>query len=164
MKKCSRCKEIQSKENFYKDISRPSGLSYICKFCKNSKVSNYYINNKDKILSHKKKYRKKYNKSILGIMTRIRKRAKIKGLDFNIELSDITIPTHCPLLGVKLEFDNEHGVNSNSPSVDRIDNTKGYISGNIWIISNRANVLKNNASLEELKLLVSNLETELNKE
>lgn len=39
----------------------------------------------------------------------------------------------------------------------RYDNTKGYVKGNIWVVSRRANTLKNNASIEELELLVSNL-------
>ena len=34
----------------------------------------------------------------------------------------------------------------------------GYIKGNVWVISNKANRIKNNATLEELRLLVKNLE------
>ena len=49
----------------------------------------------------------------------------------------------------------------NSYSLDRIDSNKGYIKGNVWIISNRANTIKNNASLEELELLMSNLKKKL---
>jgi len=45
-----------------------------------------------------------------------------------------------------------------SKGLDRIDSTKGYIKGNVWVISNRANTLKNDASLQELKTLVENLE------
>ncbi len=48
-----------------------------------------------------------------------------------------------------------------SPSLDRIDSTKGYTKGNIWVISNRANTLKNDATLSELKLLVERLENAL---
>ncbi len=83
-------------------------------------------------------------------------RAKLKKSEFTIELSDIFIPEFCPLLGLKLEM------NSNNkwahPSLDRIDNSKGYIKGNIMVISFRANFLKNNASVEELVLLAHNLE------
>jgi hypothetical protein len=37
-----------------------------------------------------------------------------------------------------------------SPSLDRIDNNKGYIKGNVEVISWKANIMKSNASPEEL--------------
>ena len=83
-------------------------------------------------------------------------RAKQKGLEFSIELSDIIIPEVCPILDIPLQ---QGGYNSpNSPSLDRIDNTKGYTKSNIQVISHRANTLKSDASLEELKLLVNYLQ------
>ena len=46
-----------------------------------------------------------------------------------------------------------------APSLDRIDSSKGYIVGNISVISLRANMLKNNATLNELKMIVKWLDT-----
>ena len=80
--------------------------------------------------------------------SRAKYRAKQKGMEFNITKEDIIIPDTCPLLGTPME----------SPSLDRIDSSKGYIKGNVWVISNRANTLKNDATLQELKTLVENLE------
>jgi hypothetical protein len=80
--------------------------------------------------------------------SRAKYRAKQKGLDFNITKEDIVIPDTCPLLGTPME----------SPSLDRINPSKGYIKGNVWVISNRANTLKNDATLTELKTLVENLQ------
>lgn len=38
----------------------------------------------------------------------------------------------------------------NAASLDRIDNSKGYVRGNVMVISLRANAIKNNATAEEL--------------
>jgi hypothetical protein len=57
-------------------------------------------------------------------------------------------PTHCPILGIELTR-GDQTLTSNF-SIDRIDNSLGYIKGNIQIISNRANRLKSDASKEEL--------------
>ncbi len=84
-------------------------------------------------------------------------RAKARGLEFDIEVSDIVIPEICPVLGIPLSLTNGKNVGS-SPSLDRIDNNKGYIKGNIQVLSWRANKIKSDATLEELKALVSFLE------
>lgn len=90
------------------------------------------------------------------ILARAKSRAKKNNLPFNIELDDIVIPERCPLLGIKIES-TEVRNSPNNPSLDKIIPEKGYIKGNVWVISNRANTLKNDASLQELQLLVENL-------
>jgi hypothetical protein len=91
------------------------------------------------------------------ILARAKSRAKKNNLPFNIELDDIVIPERCPLLGIKIES-TEVRNSPNNPSLDKIIPEKGYIKGNVWVISNRANTLKNDATLQELKTLVENLE------
>jgi hypothetical protein len=83
-------------------------------------------------------------------------RAKKNGLPFNIKLCDIAIPEVCPLLGIPLAFGNTR-LSPNNPSLDRIIPALGYVKGNIWVISWRANTIKNNASIEELARIVRNL-------
>lgn len=72
--------------------------------------------------------------------------AKTRNLEFNLEESDIIIPDVCPVFGVPFEYGTNYAA-----SIDRIDNSKGYIKGNIQIISRRANVMKYDASPEELQ-------------
>lgn len=86
-----------------------------------------------------------------------RLRAKRRGLPFNITLEDVPIPDKCPILGIPLIVGNSKP-SGNSPSLDRFDPCLGYVKGNVWVISQRANMLKNNGTLEEFKLLVQALE------
>ena len=46
-----------------------------------------------------------------------------------------------------------------SATVDRIDNSKGYIKGNVMVISRLANAMKNEASFEELEIFSKNIIT-----
>jgi hypothetical protein len=92
------------------------------------------------------------------LLSRIKSRAKRRNIPFNLEISDLIIPTHCPILGIKLEI-GVKGNYFNSPSVDRIDNTLGYVKGNVAIISCKANSMKNSASKEEMKLFIKNIQT-----
>ena len=93
------------------------------------------------------------------MLKKARTRAKEKGLAFDLDANFLRsiVPSHCPVLGTPLEWSARRGHGShalpNSPSLDRIDPSKGYVKSNVWIISNRANAIKNDASHEELKLV-----------
>lgn len=96
----------------------------------------------------------------LYLLRSAKQRAKQKGLPFNIDTSDIELPKKCPLLGISLKVhDNIAGWDSYT--IDRIIPSLGYVKGNVWVISKRANTLKGDASIEELELLVNNLKKKL---
>jgi len=79
------------------------------------------------------------------------KRSKAKGLPCTLTPTDIPeIPTHCPILGIELTPGKEKP-GPNSPSLDRIVPALGYIPGNVQVISLKANVIKNDATVEELE-------------
>lgn len=89
-----------------------------------------------------------------------RNRARKSGLDFSIVPEDINIPEICPLLGIRLEISTGRHKDK-SPTLDRIDNRRGYVPNNIWIISYRANRIKNDASIEELEAVAIGLRRQL---
>ena len=82
-----------------------------------------------------------------------RRRAQNQGLPFELELEHISIPSHCPLLGVPLK----PGTGPNSPSLDRFDPKLGYVPTNVWVISVAANTAKHNLSPPQLLTLAINL-------
>ena len=80
-------------------------------------------------------------------------RSKQNAIDFNIEASDIIIPLRCPVLDIPLVFEDCGPRTDNSPTLDRINPNKGYVVGNVMVVSWRANRLKSDASIQELKSL-----------
>jgi hypothetical protein len=80
--------------------------------------------------------------------TRIKTKAKKYQIPFNLEKSDIIIPECCPVFNVPFVVGEKSPWN---PSLDRIDPTKGYVKGNVVVISVRANSIKNDATPAELR-------------
>lgn len=86
-------------------------------------------------------------------------RAKRRGIRFDDSAPEIDLPDRCPILGIALSWNARRGVHAaDSPSLDRIVPERGYVAGNLRVISNRANTLKNNATLEEIRLIMADLE------
>lgn len=80
----------------------------------------------------------------------LRSKCRRTGHQFTITPEDIIIPAICPILGIPLEYKDGKGAWSNAPSVDRFDNNIGYIPGNVWVISTKANRMKSDANKQEL--------------
>lgn len=132
---CVKCRRMLPFSSFHKHKDCVFGINTVCKLCR-------------KPLSREQcsKQSPEYK-----LWHSAKSRAKIKGLAFDIEQADITIPEVCPILGVRLE---RRG-SGTSPSLDRINPELGYIKGNVWVISNKANMMKSNASREELLAFAS---------
>ena len=87
-----------------------------------------------------------------------KRRAKSKSRKFDITIEDVVIPNQCPILGIKIikqwglsEQNNQS--RANNPTLDRINSQKGYIKGNVEVISYRANILKKDGtSLEHMQI------------
>jgi hypothetical protein len=111
-------------------------------------------------------YDKKYNeenrkgsfeKKLHTLIISRRSWAKKRGIEFSIEDSDFEPVYFCPLLPhIKFSFSNGDGFREDSMSLDRIDPTKGYVKGNVQLISQKANQIKNNATLREFEEIAYN--------
>lgn len=93
-----------------------------------------------------------------ALWLRAKYRAGFQNVNFTLTPNDFEVPTLCPLLGIPIIIYHKVGEvdRDSSPSLDRIDNTKGYTSDNVRIISFKANRAKSNLTIEELNSFCEN--------
>lgn len=139
------CKKEKSLSLYYANNKAKDKKTNMCKLC----YKEYHRKRQTPALREtRRQYRE--NSAEKFMYWNAKKRAKQFNLEFNLELSDIIIPKYCPYLKVKLTRIQGDGRQPYNPSLDRIDPNKGYEKGNIEVISNKANIMKNNASVLEL--------------
>jgi hypothetical protein len=82
-------------------------------------------------------------------------RAKKSGVPFDIDIADIAIPERCPILGVPLKNyigSGKQGGRCDSASLDRKVPELGYVRGNVWVVSRLGNLMKQDATPEQLRI------------
>ena len=134
------------------------------------KAKQYYHDNKEKVLENVKNYRdanrpliqqkgKEYYRRKLKnrLLNAARARARKYGYEFDLTVDDIIMPKYCPLLGIEMFVtESRKGKKHSSFSLDRIDSSKGYVKGNVWVISMMANSMKSDSNYEDFKKMADN--------
>ena len=150
-KKCTHCNIEQEIKEFPKNYVKrkdgsPVGDGYRsdCRTCESKRRKKSYNNN-----------------PITGILNNVRQRCKKRNILCNITEIDVPIPDLCPILEIPMKRGTK-GNYKHSPTIDRIDPSKGYIKGNVRVISMMANRMKSNATEEEIKLFIKNILKYLN--
>jgi hypothetical protein len=169
--RCRVCGEEKEIERFCRDAAYSSGFSNRCRECKAVNDRKTYRNRTDahralmrvrradkihRVNDARKSEEWKNRNARQLLIYAARRSARDRGLEMTITRDDVKIPEFCPLLGIRLV----RGAKSNrdfSPSLDRIDSSKGYVPGNVWVVSYRANRIKNNATPDELLMLATRL-------
>ncbi len=164
---CSRCNAEKSISCFYKNNG-------VCRECRNKRaVENYIlmpidrkeiIRKKAREITDEQRQRKNermyrcYRKDIVkNIYEHAKRRAREKKYAFDIGMEDVIIPDVCPVLGIPLIIGDGYQTH-NSPTLDRICNDRGYVKGNVQVISWRANSLKRDATVEEIRSILKYME------
>jgi hypothetical protein len=158
------CKEFET------SLGSKAEKTYCSLFCSN-KDKPIVEDKKEKAKMRAKEYRKTHPEWTRATQKRARKklketapehliwmetkkRAKKRGIPFEIEVSDVVIPKVCPILGIELSF-GVGRVHDASPSLDRIVPEKGYVKDNCFIISSKANRMKQENTLETLEKIIA---------
>lgn len=141
---CSKCNLPKDFSDYFKKSTSKDGYQSVCKKC------DYASKRKNRV-----KNKENYFKNVLH---NIKMRSIKKNYEFNLDLEWLitNCPKVCPV------FETSLIIGSKNPyeiiSVDRIDNNKGYTKDNCRIISWKANKVRMDSTLEDLKKLVRYLE------
>lgn len=167
MYRCRVCKIDKMLSEFYANRRTKTGYTYACKLCLSAEAKRDRTRDRTKARENdKRKNRQRRNRNPRQYWAdtnfrNVRKRALRRGLDFDLDVEFLLeiAPTHCPIFGIELDFLASEGkISDRSPSIDRVDNSLGYVKSNIAVMSNRANRLKSDASVEELRKLADFIE------
>lgn len=139
----------QQKEEIYHGES--------CRFCfgnirwtkRNNCVNCYTKNSMPRNFEKRKKQ----------LIAKIKAQAKLKGIQFNITKDDVEWVSICPILELKIDYYTENFRKDGTASFDRKDPNKGYVKGNVFIISNLANMRKSDLNLHQIERLYNYVNT-----
>jgi hypothetical protein len=185
---CSGCKTSKALETEYSRCAKSKdGYQNYCKECARLDIRQWRLNNIEKRQQYEKiyqsehkefyyqqgiKYRTENKEKVKEVqrsyaaknpercmISDAKKRSKKRSVPLTITYKDIKIPEICPVLGIPLKRNLNGGKPSdNSPALDAVIPQKGYIPGNIAVISHRGNRIKTDATLDELKKVTDWLE------
>lgn len=162
---CVACKEEVKLSLFSINKASKDGLQSRCKSCDNFRQAIRRLVNKDVINFKKKEYQKTRRKDpdyrIKMLLSAAKQRAVNKNREFNITIDDIKdlwpVDNKCPVFGFDFVWNNA-GFRDTSPSIDRINSSKGYTKDNIQIISWKANSIKSSSTVEDLRTVLKYME------
>jgi len=148
--RCCSCKEYKCITEYYKSRGSTKGK-------RRTSNGEYFI------MTCKQCSSRKYKESSIEqkLLNAAKKRAKTKGIEFSLSIADIVIPSYCPMLNIPLYPTSGQAAHANSPSIDRLDSSKGYVPENIVIISHRANMIKSNSTPVEMRMIADYTEKEI---
>ena len=114
----------------------------------------FYENNREE--QKRKARQRRQDEPVKHLLIAIKSRSRVAGVPFEIDESHLPLPTHCPILGIPLVVGGK--LRDDSPSVDKIIPSLGYVPGNVAIISMKANRMKSDSSVEDLRKIINYIE------
>lgn len=146
---CSRCEKSKPHTEFRKQYR--SGVSFPrawCRICDNE--------------TRNAATKKTPEARLAWAFRTIRNKCGRQNIPFDLTFEDfLPIPTICPAYKTPMNYD---GDRDQQPTFDRIIPELGYVKGNVWLISHRANRMKSDGTLAEHEQLVEWLKSVLTPE
>ncbi len=157
-KTCTLCKTSKDESEFIKDKGRPNSWCRVCyRSYRKQKGYDKYANRAEYFAAHQRArrkvpankiannvYKKQYRSTFVGTITSLLRGAKNRALNnellFDLDrewIESRLTPMLCEATGVALTLEIDESVSHSPfrPSIDRIDNNKGYIKDNCRIVA-----------------------------
>ena len=173
MRKCKKCGKVKPLDDFNKNARLRQGRTWECKTCCNARIRSWKSKHRKRVRAQGRAYHQKNKHKLEArrqarrlahperqLVESARRRAREMGLPFDLTANDVKIPVLCPALGIPIRKGNRK-LKDNSPSIDRLIPRLGYVKGNVVVVSWRANRIKCDATLDEMRRLLSFYETVL---
>lgn len=145
---CTQCGETKDPADFYKRSKQRRHSR--CKCCESQNSASRRAADPDRLAVDKNR---RLANPVSRLLAAAKQRAKKCSVPFSISHQHVVIPKYCPVFGVELKV-NDGMRGPDSPSLDRFIPSLGYVEGNVWVISSRANHLKNDGQLREFEMLI----------
>lgn len=167
-KRCASCKIEKEHVFFSKDRQSKDMLSTYCRECRSLKNKQKSVDRKIANERNRNYYNttrsNQYRKDPAWYLWSIaQKRARKLQIPFTITKEDIQIPERCPITGdlIDLLISDKKQSYQTGASLDKVDNSLGYIPGNVRVISRKANRMKSDLSIEQLETLLKYMKGEI---
>ena len=134
---CSKCKIEKPLQDFNKQKASLDGRGYYCRACIYEYNSNDLKNNPEKFYNKTRKISIRHS-----VLKSVHKRKFKDTPPISLEEYTLLLTRPCGYCGGAL--------NETSSGIDRIDSSKGYITGNVIQCCRVCNTAKSNLSLQEL--------------
>jgi hypothetical protein len=166
LRRCPKCRTQKPRDGFSRDHTTRDGLNSWCRQCCAVTRKARFDRDPEAFRAGQRAYwgRPESGRGaklrawhaanpVSALLERAKRRAVRKCVQFTISAKDILpLPVVCPILGIPLRK-GTWTRDPNAYSLDRIKPALGYVPGNVAVISNRANTIKNDATPEELHAL-----------
>lgn len=182
-KNCTKCSQLKPLEDFY--FRKQTGVyKSACKECEKKDRAIYLAANLAKVVESRARYAASPRGQAKSRATRharfsqphyhLQKRAYaavVRGTKAGMPCASrealyeylvVQLTDTCPCCKIPYEYVLGQGRNprtSRAPSIDRIDNTRSYTLDNVVLVCSRCNVLRSDATLDDLRNLVTYVES-----
>lgn len=175
-RECRECKNRKMRERYerikndpeYQRKKKLASMKYKEEHREEIRIKAMEYNNRTEVIERKanwyqnKEANKTLDERLKETLVRVKSRAKLKAVPFNLTLDDLkkAYTPICPILNIELNWydpKNEGGRAEDTPALDRIDPKNGYVKGNIAFISTLANMMKSSATRKQIEVFCKNI-------
>ncbi len=153
-------KKLPRHKSTEREVAKANGHQtyFTGKPCKRGHIANRFVSTYTCVecsrteLYHSERDRYRESANTIEYQLRQRKNSAIKqGIPFSITLDQIEQPEYCPVLGIKLNYawggKEGHLRDPAKATIDKLVPELGYVPGNVFVISWRANKLKSDMTV-----------------